>query len=167
MAEVEAEEVTTAESADTTLDSPENLGFDPETGEVIETAVSLPVRASSSLPSFDDLERLEEADEDESISIEAIYHEFGKAGFDDKARGFFQGFQTWTKDEPGGPREIKVATWLSKRGLYACGAAALVGKIQDAGIEPGTPILITYLGEKVPKKGGHKFKDFTIKVFNL
>lgn len=131
---------------------------DPDTGELITTDLAVsPVTVDTSGFDFDALESAEVG-----VSVVPVYWSPSEAG--QKSRGFFQGFRTITKNEPSGQKDITVAMWLTREGLYMNGGAGFVKLFEN--VQEGTPIQLEYKG-KEKTKSGHQVNTFRLNILNM
>ena len=131
--------------------------IDPETGEVIETDLMVaPITVTGEF----DFSALDEAEV--GINVKPIYWSPTKAG--QTSRGYFQGYNHISKNEPEGLKQIEVAQWLNGEGMFINGGAGFVKLFAD--IPVGSPIQITYKGKEKTAKG-FSVNTFEINLLNL
>ncbi len=128
--------------------------INPETGEVVTTDLQVaPVTVQNMDIDWDAIEAAEEG-----ISLQPVYWSPSQKG--QSSRGVYQGTSTITKNDNGQLKEIPVALWLTRDGLYMNGGVSFMDNF--ANLEAGSPIIVKYLGKK--KTGsGNSINDFDVK----
>lgn len=137
--------------------------LDVETGEVRDSGlVAAPLEVSieqhkSMMGMVDALENAKA-----TIKINPTYLEFNAPK--QKIKAFFQGFQTVTKNDPSGKKDIRCASLLTKDGVFINGSTSLVQQLEN--IPQGTPIEIEYIGTE-KTANGFNVKKYDVRLLQL